>query len=273
MANSAAYYKIEKAIAFINSRNGKSLHYDEIAKSCGLNLAEFSELLKNWCGTDIQHFVNLLKPALNRKSLEKSTQTDLFESNEIQYGRAFDDYVNIIQMSGEEFGDKGSGLKINYEFYDTQFGEIIVASTDRGVCYIAFENEKEQALRNLKSRFFNAEFTKAKDDFQETARAAFKTDTEKTAVLHLHGSDFQQLVWRELLKIPMGKLMSYHQIADALNMPSASRAVGTAIGRNPVAYLVPCHRVIQSDGGFGGYMWGSDRKMAIKVWETSLVKY
>lgn len=175
-------------------------------------------------------------------------------------------------MTDKEYGDKGSHLKINYNFYDTQFGKLIAGSAQKGVCYMAFEEDEEQGFEKMKTRFQFSEFTKANDEFQSRAIAAFYPETKEAAILHMRGTVFQLQVWQELLKIPMGQLMSYQQLAVQMNVPTASRATGTAIGRNPVAYLVPCHRVIQSGGNFGGYMWGSKRKMAIRVFEASVAK-
>ena len=138
---------------------------------------------------------------------------------------------------------------------------------------MAFEENKENALRDLMIKFPNASFFEKTDEFQQNALSIFNKDWTKlnTIKLHLKGTDFQLKVWESLLKIPLGKLSTYGNLADKIGNPKASRAVGTAIGSNPVAFLIPCHRVIQSSGKIGGYMWGSDRKQLMIGWESSKV--
>lgn len=134
---------------------------------------------------------------------------------------------------------------------------------------MAFENNEAEALEQLKSKFPNAVFQRKLDLIQQNALFIFRNDWEQLPAikLHLKGTDFQLKVWETLLKIPMGKLSSYGKIAEQIGNPNASRAIGTAVGSNPVAYLIPCHRVIQSSGDIGGYMWGNTRKTAIIGWE------
>lgn len=136
---------------------------------------------------------------------------------------------------------------------------------------MAFENDKETALGNLQHKFPNASFFEKQDALQKNALSIFDKDWTKlnTIKLHLKGTDFQLKVWESLLTIPMGKLSTYGSLAEKIGNPKASRAVGTAIGSNPVAFLIPCHRVIQSTGHLGGYRWGSDRKQMIVGWESS----
>lgn len=134
---------------------------------------------------------------------------------------------------------------------------------------MAFEDHEEKALNDLKNKFPNAAFQRKLDLIQQNALFIFQTDWSRLPEikLHLKGTDFQLKVWESLLRIPMGKLSTYRTIARQIGQPNASRAVGTAIGSNPVAFLIPCHRVIQSSGAFGGYMWGNTRKTAIIGWE------
>jgi len=138
---------------------------------------------------------------------------------------------------------------------------------------MAFENDIYKALGDLQSRFPNASFIERPDELQANALSIFNKDWTKlnTVKLHLKGTDFQLKVWESLLTIPMGKLSTYGSLAGKIGHPNASRAVGTAIGSNPVAFLIPCHRVIQSSGNIGGYMWGTDRKQLMIGWESSQV--
>lgn len=174
-------------------------------------------------------------------------------------------------MTPAEYKNGGKNLTINYSFAESPFGNIIVASTQKGICYMAFNEDEKEALSALKSKFPNALFHQKLDLIQQNALFIFQNDWSKLneIKLHLKGTDFQLKVWETLLKIPMGRLSTYGSIAQKIKNPNASRAVGTAIGSNPVAFLIPCHRVIQSSGNFGGYMWGNTRKTAIIGWEAA----
>src|SRR5690606_36131829 len=144
-------------------------------------------------------------------------------------------------------------------------------STPKGICYMAFYEDEKQALVDATQKFPNAEWVQKDDSLQRNALSIFQGDenTFSNIKLHLKGSEFQLKVWEMLLKIPMGQLATYGDIAAQVGKPNASRAVGTAIGSNPIAFLIPCHRVIQSSGNTGGYMWGTIRKTAIIAWESA----
>ena len=170
---------------------------------------------------------------------------------------------------------KGSNASIKclLFLFCSLFGDILIASTPKGICYMGFHDQKNDALSDLKSRFPKATFLHQSDVFQENAAKIYQNNWKKMdqIKLHLKGTDFQLKVWEALLKIPSGKLTSYGNLAKSIDQPNASRAVGTAIGSNPIAYFIPCHRVIQSTGLFGGYMWGSTRKSAIIGWELAQI--
>lgn len=175
--------------------------------------------------------------------------------------------MKILKITTEELQD----LKITYSFQESPFGKMLIANTEQGICYAAFVEDEKKALEELKGRFPTSkiiqEFHLSHQQFLEI----FNINTTATnLVLHVKGTDFQVKIWEELLKIPLGKLSTYHQIAKDIDQIKASRAVGTAIGSNPIAYLIPCHRVIQTSGGLGGYMWGIDKKKEILIWEKAL---
>ena len=177
-------------------------------------------------------------------------------------------------MTPAEYKNGGSHLTINYSFADSPFGHLLVASTPKGICYMAFCEDEVVALSTLHSQFPNASFHQQRDALQQNALLIFQSDWSQLQQikLHLKGSSFQLKVWETLLKIPVGRLSTYGVIAQRIASPAASRAVGTAIGSNPVAYIIPCHRVIQASGNFGGYMWGRTRKTAIIGWEGSRIQ-
>lgn len=272
------YNRIAKAIEYINANFKKQPGLEEIAEKVHLSPFHFQRLFTEWAGTSPKRFLQYISLNHARKLL-KENQATLFdaayETGLSSTGRLHDLFVNIEGMTPAEYKNGGKDLNINYHFSFSPFGNILIASTLKGICFMAFYDDEHKALSDLKNHFPNAHFSQQKDSFQENALRIFKLAPSKLPQikLHLKGTDFQLKVWETLLKIPSGKLATYGMIANEIEKPKASRAVGTAIGSNPVAFLIPCHRVIQATGAFGGYMWGSTRKTAILGWEaTKLTK-
>ncbi len=266
------YNRIAKAIDYIKANFKDQPNLDAVASEVHLSPAHFQRMFTEWAGTSPKRFLQYISIEHAKKMLTDSKVTlfdAAYETGLSSTSRLHDLFINIEGMTPAEYKNGGQHLSINYSFAETPFGNVIVASTDKGVCYMAFENDETAALEQLKSKFPNAEFQRKLDLIQQNALFIFQNDWEKLPEikLHLKGTDFQLKVWETLLKIPMGQLSTYGNIAEQIGNPNASRAVGTAIGSNPVAFLIPCHRVIQSSGGMGGYMWGTTRKTAIIGWE------
>lgn len=182
-------------------------------------------------------------------------------------------FVKIEGMTLDECKNGGNFI-INYSFAKSLFGNILIASTHKGVCSLVFVEDKVRTLGTLRKSFPHATFRCALDAFQQNALRVFARDQGnlEQIKLHLRGTDFQLKVWRALLKIPVGRLSTYGKIAQQIERPKAVRAVGTAVGNNPVAFLIPCHRVIRATGALGGYHWGGARKRALLEWEALRVK-
>lgn len=270
------YNRIAQAIEYIQSNFKLQPSLEEVAEKIHLSPAHFQKIFTDWAGTSPKKFLQFisLEHAKNLLKEEKASLFDTaYETGLSSTSRLHDLFVNIEGMSPAEYKNGGKSLSINYSFSETPFGNVIAASTEKGICCMAFENDKETALGNLKSKFPNASFFEKQDELQKNALSIFNKDWTKlnTVKLHLKGTDFQLKVWESLLSIPMGKLSTYGNLAEKIGNSKASRAVGTAIGSNPVAFLIPCHRVIQSSGNIGGYMWGSERKQLIIGWESSHV--
>ena len=179
-------------------------------------------------------------------------------------------FITIEKLADGGFSHKLPGLTVKFSFAETFLGEMLVASTTQGICYMAFVvTSRNVAAIKMISRFPGAFFEEGTDEHQRRALAALSADEEnmETVPLHLKGTDFQLRVWTELLKIPFGETATYGEIAAALQNPKAYRAVGTAIGDNPVAVLIPCHRVLRTDGTLGGYHWGLEHKVQLLEWE------
>lgn len=270
------YTRIAEAIDYIRENFRQQPSLETIAEKVHLSPFHFQRLFTEWAGVSPKKFLQYISVA-HAKQVLKSKQATLFDAAEETglsgTGRLHDLFIQIEGMTPGEYKNGGEHLSINYSYADSPFGELIVASTAKGICYMAFSNDPEQALLDLKGYFPQAAFTQKLDMLQQNALYIFTHDWAKLdqIKLHLKGTDFQLKVWETLLKIPMGNLTTYGEIAKQIASPKASRAVGTAIGSNPVAFLIPCHRVIQSSGEFGGYMWGPTRKTALIGWEAARI--
>ena len=270
------YNRIAEAIEYIKTNFKEQPNLDEVAQKIHLSPFHFQRVFTEWAGTSPKKFLQYISVE-HAKTLLKENQSTLFETA-YETGlsgtsRLHDLFINIEGMTPAEYKNGGKNLFINYSFAESPFGNLIVASTAKGICYMAFNDDEGQALNDLKTKFPNASFTRRLDLIQQNALFIFQHDWSKLPAikLHLKGTDFQLKVWETLLKIPMGQLSTYGSVAEKIENPGASRAVGTAIGSNPVAFLIPCHRVIQSTGIFGGYMWGNTRKTAIIGWEGAKI--
>ncbi len=268
------YDRIAAAIAYIKANFKTQPSLEEIAEKIHLSPFHFQRLFTEWAGTSPKNFLRYISVQYAKRLL-KDEQATLFETaletGLSGPGRLHDLFVKIEGMTPAEYKSGGRSLVINYEFASTRFGNLIIASTSRGVCAMAFFEQEEEALEDLRLHYPQATFHRGSDHYQRNALGFFLDEKQplEQIKLHLKGTDFQLRVWESLLKIPSGQLATYGDIAKSIENPSASRAVGSAIGSNPVAYLIPCHRVIQSTGHFGGYMWGSIRKTAIIGWEMA----
>jgi len=270
------YNRIAEAIDYIKANFKEQPNLDEVAEKVHLSPFHFQRLFSDWAGTSPKKFLQYTSLEHAKKLLKENQATiseTAYETGLSGTSRLHDLFVNIEGMTPAEYKNGGKNLAINYSFAESPFGNIIVASTQKGVCFMAFAEDETIGFVDLKNKFPNASFTRKLDLAQQNALFIFQNDWSKLSEikLHLKGTDFQLKVWETLLKIPMGQLSTYGSIAQQIEKPNASRAVGTAIGSNPVAFLIPCHRVIQSSGIFGGYMWGNTRKTAIIGWEGAQV--
>ncbi|HEX6171568.1 MAG TPA: methylated-DNA--[protein]-cysteine S-methyltransferase [Chitinophagaceae bacterium] len=268
------YERIKKAIEFIQSNFQQQPDLDTVAKEVYLSPFHFQRLFKGWAGVSPKKFLQYISLQHAKKLLQQHTISDAaYETGLSGSSRLHDLFVSIEGMTPGEFKNGGEQLQINYSFAETPFGNIIVASTAKGICHLAFADDEKAALQQLQLQFPKATFRQVVDTIQQNALFIFTQDWKDLSKikLHLKGTPFQIKVWEALLKIPMGDVSTYSGVANTINNPNASRAVGTAIGDNPVAFLIPCHRVIRSTGDFGQYHWGSIRKTAMIGWEAAKV--
>ena len=270
------YKRVEKAIKYIETNYKNQPSLDEIADHVCLSPFHFQRLFKDWAGVSPKKFIQFLTLEYAKKVLSESRS--IFEAS-FQAGlsgpsRLHDLFVNIEAVTPGEFRDRGEGLRIYYGFHQSPFGSYMLAVTSRGICglHFAAENEKEKYLHLLKSQWSEAVFEENPAYTETYHKQLFVSDADieqRKITLLLKGTNFQLKVWKALLQIPAGNLASYDMIAKNIGSPTASRAVGSAVGANPVGFIIPCHRVINKIGAMSQYRWGASRKKAIIGWEAA----
>jgi AraC family transcriptional regulator of adaptative response/methylated-DNA-[protein]-cysteine methyltransferase len=272
MSSQQHYQRIAQAITYIQQNFQQQPKLDEVAAHIHLSPAHFQRLFTEWVGTSPKKFLQYTSIEYAKQIL-KQEQGSVFDATFAaglsSTSRLHDLFLQIEGMTPAEYKNGGAALTIFYQFAETLFGDVLVASTSKGICALTFVENPTEALQHLKAQFPKAMFVAQSDSLQQSALALFQTDQNQLAKikLHLKGTAFQLKVWQSLLKIPMGQLTTYGELAKVIDHPKAARAVGTAIGSNPVAFLIPCHRVIQATGTFGGYEWGQVRKTVMIAWE------
>jgi AraC family transcriptional regulator of adaptative response/methylated-DNA-[protein]-cysteine methyltransferase len=270
------YNRIALAISYFKENFKAQPKLEDLAEHVNLSPFHFQRMFKEWAGVTPKQFLQYLSVE-HAKEMLKTSGSNLFntafETGLSGTGRLYDLFVKVEGMTPGEYKNGGAALSINYSFADTPFGRVIVASTHKGICYMAFaDSGEDEALQQLKQNYPNAAYTQLVDTAQQNALFIFTQDWRQLEEikLHLKGTDFQIKVWETLLKVPAGGLTTYSALAQQAGSVNASRAVGSAVGSNPVAFLIPCHRVIRSTGEIGQYHWGSTRKNAIIGWEAAL---
>jgi AraC family transcriptional regulator of adaptative response/methylated-DNA-[protein]-cysteine methyltransferase len=276
------YRLVRDAIAFLTRHAAEQPDLDRLAVHLGLGATQVQKLFKRWCGLSPKEFVQAITLDRARQMLEGSASV-LEAAHEVGLsggGRLHDLFVTHEAMTPGEVKRRGEGLEIAYGFHATPFGEAVVLATPRGVAGIAFVDEdagqsRTEALADMTRRWPAARFTESPQHTAPHAACIFDSaawNREHPVRLVLIGTDFEVRVWETLLRIPMGRAVTYADIARHLGQPTAARAVGSAVGRNPISFVVPCHRVLRSDGNLGGYHWGLTRKRALIGWETGRVR-
>lgn len=268
------YQLIEQAIQYIELNVHRQPELEEIAAAIGLSEYHFQRLFTRWAGISPKRFMQFLTKE-NAKDLLTRSENLLETTHQVglsSLGRLHDLFVNTEAVTPGEFKSHGAGLIIRYGLHLTPFGKCLIATTERGICHLGFvETSEGNAIDNLVADWNQAKMI---EDYKTTAPLIdriFSTPMPDTPLnLHLRGTNFQIKVWEALLKIPTGALTTYEQIAAQIGNPNALRAVGTAVGHNPVAVLIPCHRVIRKSGEFGNYRYGPARKKALLAKEFAL---
>ncbi|MGD1018388.1 MAG: methylated-DNA--[protein]-cysteine S-methyltransferase [Verrucomicrobiia bacterium] len=270
------YARIERALRFLNAHYLRRPTLDEIAAHIHLSPFHFERLFRRWAGTSPKRFLQYLTKEHAKTLLQDSGSLldAAYESGLSGTGRLHDLFVSCEAVTPGEYKRRGEGVTIEYGFHPTPFGECLLARTERGICALRFPPtpSRQTALRELRDDWPAARFVKDDDKTGEICRRIFGGAAEDPRTpfhLHLRGTNFQLKVWQALLTIPSGKLVNYGGLAAKIGAPKASRAVGSAVGRNPIAWLIPCHRVIRSLGVIGDYHWGRERKQAMIAREAA----
>ncbi|WP_349351633.1 methylated-DNA--[protein]-cysteine S-methyltransferase [Flagellimonas sp. MMG031] len=268
------YKRIEQAIGYIRAHFKEQPSLDEVAGQVHLSSFHFQRIFKEWAGISPKKFLQFLNISYAKKILKNSDVSiaqATYETGLSSTGRLYDLFINIEAMTPGDYKNGGESLLIDYSFAGTPFGEVLIGSTTKGVCYISFIQSQDVDLHGLKQEFPKATFRENQNEFHKNALLIFSLNWNELSEvkLHLKGTPFQLKVWETLIKIPEGSLTTYGHIASMVGKPKASRVVGSAIGNNPIAFLIPCHRAIKSTGEFGEYKWGSDKKTALIGWEAA----
>ncbi|MFM4954491.1 bifunctional transcriptional activator/DNA repair enzyme AdaA [Aeromonas veronii] len=269
------YARIADAIRFIASQVERQPTLDEIAAHVHLSPFHFQRLFSRWAGVTPKRYLQVLTLERAKALLQESRPLlEVADTLGLSSGsRLYDHFVQLEAVTPGEYKQRGAGLVIDHGVHDTPFGQAFVALTPRGVCNFSFLDEKapEVPLAALAHNWPEAELREAPSRTQNVINTMFDGSKapDRPISLHVSGTNFQISVWRALLQIPPAKVVSYAQVASAVGNPKAARAVGLAVGANPVALMIPCHRIIQQNGKLGGYHWGETRKQAIHAWEAA----
>jgi AraC family transcriptional regulator of adaptative response/methylated-DNA-[protein]-cysteine methyltransferase len=263
------------AIQYIQSQAGEQPSLQDVANAVHMSEFHLQRLFSRWAGVSPKRFLQLL--TLEHAKTQLRAHVDVL-STSYSVGlsgssRLHDLFVNLEALTPGEYKAKGRGIGIDYGFHSSPFGECLVAKTVRGICFLGFVegNDQELALEDMKSRLPEASYAENSGATRPTVEKVFRSGNSGRESLNLlvRGTNFQVQVWRALLQLSMGQVTSYSAIARWIGKPGASRAVGSAVGSNPISWLIPCHRVLRNDGGIGGYHWGETRKTAVLAWEAA----
>ena len=268
------YEKIEKAIRYINENLKTQPDLEEIAAAVNLSPFHFQRLFRLWAGITPKRFLQFLTLSHAKQLLKDSSIFDVsLEIGLSSQSRLHDHFVTLEAVTPGQFKNKGEDMTIEYGISQSPFGLAFIAATERGICQLTFTNKDNYSdlLESLRYAWPKADIQENKLRIKSLSKKIFHTHNPSNEKFHLfvQGSNFQVKVWESLLQIPSGMAFSYKQVANSIAAPTASRAVANAIAKNPIAYLIPCHRVIRNTGFIGGYRWGGERKQAIIAWEAA----
>jgi AraC family transcriptional regulator of adaptative response/methylated-DNA-[protein]-cysteine methyltransferase len=266
------YHRIERAIDYIVRHQSEQPPLASIANAAGMSPAHFSRVFKRWSGLSPKQFLEVT--TLNKAKHRLSDSASLMEAAHVVglsgSSRLHDLFVSIDGVTPGQFTARSSPPTICYGWVDSPFGRCVIATTERGVCYLSFDDQPAATrLQAIERAWPASKFEHDQQGIERLARQIFATGTKLRTRLHLRGTNFQVKVWMALLEIPQASTVSYGELGKRLGQSGAARAIGQAVGRNQIAWLIPCHRVVLASGALGGYRWGKSRKRTILAWEEA----
>lgn len=277
------YQRIERAILYLEQNFKQQPELGEVAEAVNISPFHFQRIFTEWAGISPKRFLQFLTVGFLKAKLQQSK--NLVEAAEAaglsSQSRVYDLFTTLEAVTPEEYKQRGNGILINYGFHETPFGVALIGITERGVCWLSFITTDEDPrieLENMKTHWHNSIFHQDTLLTQSVIEKIFNRSSEKSVAnenkihLFVKGTNFQIKVWEALLKLPMGSVTTYQNIAGQIHSPKAMQAVGSAVGSNHIAYLIPCHRVIRKDGVLGEYRWSPTRKKSIIGWEMAKVE-
>lgn len=269
------FHVMRRAIDVID-QGGQDLTLEGLARAMDMSPGHFQRLFSAWVGVSPKRYQQYLTLGHAKALLaERFTMLETADGAGLSgTGRLHDLFLRWEAMSPGEFARKGKGLTIYWGWFESPFGLSLVMGTDKGICGIGFASEAGEAatMQDLRGRWPDAAFVEDPMRLRPWVLAAYGAEKNEAAPLYLIGAPFQIKVWEALLSIPSGHVTTYSEIAASIGHPRAVRAVGTAVGRNPISLLIPCHRALRKSGGLGGYHWGLPVKRSILAWESARVE-
>jgi AraC family transcriptional regulator of adaptative response/methylated-DNA-[protein]-cysteine methyltransferase len=275
ISGSHHYDQVARAIDYLYEHFREQPSLDEVAAQVNMSAFHFQRIFTEWAGISPKRFLQYLTTDdLKQRMGNFNNLLDAADDAGLSgQSRVYDLFVNLEAVTPQEYKEKGSGIVIEYGFHQTPFGEVIIGVTERGICHLAFvsDGDRMNAVAGLEMAWENATLKQNGRITEKTATIIFNPKEAKDQKLNIlvKGTNFQVKVWNALLQIPMGSVSTYQSIAASIGAPKALQAVGSAVGANPVAYLIPCHRVIRKNLIIGEYHWGTERKKAILGWEMA----
>lgn len=272
------YQRIEQAIHYLEKNFQRQPELDEVAEVVHLSPFHFQRLFTEWAGISPKRFLQFLTVDFLKSKLQESKNlVEVAEAAGLSsQSRVYDLFTTLEAVTPQEYKQSGSGIRIEYGIHETPFGNALIGVTERGVCWLSFINTDEDPryeLEKMKAHWHNSVFHQ-----DQVLTRAFINDIFEGKVEKMHkkihllvkGTNFQIKVWEALLKLPLGNVTTYQDVAIQIQSPNAMQAVGSAVGSNHIAYLIPCHRVIRKDGVLGEYRWSATRKKSIIGWEMAV---
>ena len=267
------YYRIEQAIIFLEENFQRQPDLDEVAEKVHLSPFHFQRLFTEWAGISPKRFLQFLTVDFLKQKLHETK--NLNEAAEFaglsSQSRVYDLFTTLEAVTPQEYKKQGAGIRIDYGLHETRFGQCLIGITDRGVCWLSFitDVDPKNDVESMKSHWHNSVFHQNQEKTSAVIEQIFSATPKSRLHLFVKGTNFQIKVWDALLKIPTGSVTTYQGIAEKVNSPRAMQAVGSAVGSNHIAYLIPCHRVIRKDGILGEYRWSATRKKSMIGWEMA----